>query len=84
MEHVDMDEEMRVPSETQIVEVVPAETRIVEVSFPLEIRIGPERHGYVCMLHFPSGVYRCERGSDYANAGDRLFLYKETFSLPRP
>ena len=53
-------------------------------SFPLEIRIGPESHGYVYTLHFPSGVYRCERGSDWAKAGDRLFLYKETFSPPRP
>ena len=62
-----------------------AETWIVErTSFPLEIRIGEERFGYVYTLHFPSGVYRCERGSDYANAGDRLFLYKETFSPPRP
>ena len=52
-------------------------------SFPLEIRIGPERHGYVYMLHFPSGVYRCERGSDWANSGDRLFLYRTTGG-PRP
>ena len=84
MEHVDMDEEMRVPSETRIVEVVPVETRIVEVSFPLKLRIGPARHRYVYTLHFPSGVYRCDRGSDWANNGDRLFLYKETFSPPRP
>ena len=47
VEHVDMDEEMRVPSETRIVEVVPAETRIVEVSFPLEVRIGPKSKCYV-------------------------------------
>ena len=52
-------------------------------SFPLEIRIGPERHGYEYMLHFPSGVYRCERGSDWANFGDRLFLYRTTGG-PRP
>ena len=53
-------------------------------SFPLEIRIGPESHGYVCTFNFPLGVYRCERGSDWAKVGDRLFLYKETISPPRP
>ena len=62
---------------------VPSETQIVErTSFPLEIRIGPERHGYVYTLHFPSGVYRCQRGSDWANDGDRLFLCKETSGWP--
>ena len=59
-------------------DLVPSET------FPPEIRIGPERHGYVYTLHFPSGVYLCERGSEWANAGDRLFLYKDTSSQPRP
>ena len=56
---------------------------VIGSSFPLEIRIGPERHGYVYMQNFPSGVYRCERGSDWANFGDRLFLYRTT-SGPRP
>ena len=60
-------------------DLVPSETR-----FPPEIRIGPERSGYVYTLHFPSGVYLCERGSEWANAGDRLFLCKDTTSQPRP
>ena len=75
VEHVGANSESTLP--------VPSETRIVErTSFPLEIRIGPERHGYVYTLHFPSGVYRCQRGSDWANDGDRLFLCKETSGWP--
>ena len=70
-------------SQTTLTEWGPVE-HAEQTSFPLEIRIGPESHGYVYTLHFPSGVYRCERGSDDANAGDRLFLYKDTISPPRP
>ena len=52
-------------------------------ALPLRIRIGPERHGYVYRLRYSSGVYQCERGSDWANVGDRLFLYR-TPGGPRP
>ena len=41
------------------------------------IRIGPEHHSYVYRLHFPSGVYRCDRCSEWGGqAGDRLFLFQ--------
>ena len=43
---------------------------------PPTIRIGPERHNYVYRLHFPSGVYRCDRCSEWGQAGDRLFLFQ--------
>ena len=60
-------------------DLVPSETK-----FPPKIRIGPERHGYVYTLRFPSGVYLCERGSEWAHTGNRLFLHKDTISPPRP
>ena len=34
--------------------------------YPRVIRIGPARHNYVYMLHFVSGVYRCDKGSQWA------------------
>ena len=55
--------------------VDPVPSTIVAVFHPT-IRIGPERHNYVYQLHFASGVYRCERCSDWGLAGDRLFLFR--------
>ena len=45
------------------------------------IRIGPVRHNYIYQLHFPSGVYRCERCSEWGLAGDRLFLFRNASGL---
>ena len=51
---------------------------------PPTIRIGPERHNYVYRLHFPSGVYRCDRCSEWGQAGDRLFLFRNAAAGPGP
>ena len=53
------------------------ETTLVQIFHPV-IRIGPVRHNYVYRLQFPSGVYLCDKGSDYGRFGDRLFLFRNT------
>ena len=53
------------------------ETTLVQVFHPV-IRIGPVRHNYVYRLHFPSGVYQCDRGSEWGRCGERLFLFRNT------
>ena len=55
---------------------VPVPGTLVQVYHPT-IRIGPERHNFVYHLHFASGVYRCDRCSDWGVVGvHRLFLFK--------
>ena len=56
---------------------VPVPATLVQIFHPV-IRIGPVRHNYVYRLHFASGVYLCDRGSDYGRFGDRLFLFRNT------
>ena len=52
------------------------ETTLVQIFHPV-IGIGPARHNYVYRLHFASsGVYRCDRCSEWGLAGDRLFLFR--------
>ena len=55
--------------------VIAMNAAIVAVHTPV-IRIGPPRHNYVYRLHFHSGVYRCDRGNEWALMGDRLFLFR--------
>ena len=55
----------------------PVPATLVAVYTPV-IRIGPARHNYVYRLHFPSGVYLCDRGSEWARYGNRLFLFRNT------
>ena len=52
----------------------PVPSSIVNM-YPPVMRIGPVRHNYVYQLHFVSGVYWCERCSDWGVMGDRLFLF---------
>ena len=54
----------------------PPDTQVT-LALPAEIRIGPKRHGYMYELHFPSGVYRCCRHSDWGTDKDVLFLFKD-------
>ena len=56
-------------------QIVPVASR----NFPTAIRIGPVRHAYNYTMHelHPEGpVYRCSRGSDWCNDGERLFLFQ--------
>ena len=46
--------------------------------FPARIRIGPVHHHYDYELHFPSGVYRCGRPSDWGHDGNLLLLFKDS------
>ena len=62
--------------------LLPVPGALVAVFHPT-IRIGPVRHNYIYQLHFPSGVYRCERCSEWGLAGDRLFLFRNA-SGPGP
>ena len=56
----------------------PVPATIVAVH-PETIRIGPERNGYVYRLLFrASGVYRCDRRSEWGAVGERLFLFMNT------
>ena len=54
---------------------VPVPATLVQVYHPT-IRIGAARHNYVYRLHFDSGVYQCERGSEWGPFGYRLFLFR--------
>ena len=56
---------------------VPATVAGTGAVYPRVIRIGPARNNYVYRLHFVSGVYRCDRGSDWALGRDRLFLFSD-------
>ena len=56
----------------------PVPSTLVAVFHPT-IRIGPVRHNYVYRLHFPSGVYRCDRRSEWGYVGDRLFLFRNPY-----
>jgi len=58
-------------------QVPPPPDTQVTLALPAEIRIGPKRHGYMYELHFPSGVYRCCRHSDWGADKDVLFLFKD-------
>ena len=60
----------------------PVPSTLVAVFHPT-IRIGPVRHNYVYRLHFASGVYRCDRCSEWGLADDRLFLFRNA-SGPGP
>ncbi len=51
----------------------------VTLALPAEIRIGPKRHNYKYELHFPSGVYRCCRHSDWGADKEVLFLFKDPY-----
>ena len=62
--------------------LVPAPATLVQIYHPT-IRIGPARHNYVYGLRFASGVYLCDRGSDWARYGNRLFLFRNTLG-PAP
>ena len=53
----------------------PVPGTLVAVLHPT-IRIGPARNNYVYHLHFASGVYQCERDSEWGVVGDRLFLFR--------
>ena len=54
----------------------PAPGTLVAVLHPT-IRIGLARHNYVYHLHFASGVYQCERCSEWGVVGvHRFFLFK--------
>ena len=66
------------------VALLPVPGALVAVHHPT-IRIGPARHNYVYRLHFPSGVYRCDRCSEWGGqAGDRLFLFRNAAAGPGP
>ena len=56
---------------------VPVPATLVQIYHPT-IRIGPARHNYVYGLRFNSGVYLCDRGSEWARYGNRLFLFRNT------
>ena len=55
----------------------PVPATLVQIFHPV-IRIGLARHSYVYRLHFLSGVYLCDRGSEWARYGNRLFLFRNT------
>ena len=56
---------------------VPVPAALVQIYHPV-IRTRPARHNYVYGLHFASGVYLCDRGSEWARYGHRMFLFRNT------
>ena len=50
------------------------------VAAPVSLRIGPERHAYDYHI-VETGVYRCSKGSDWAAAGQCLYLVQEEVPL---
>ena len=50
--------------------------------YPALIRIGPSRHNYMYHLQTNSPLYRCIRASDWGGSNDRLWLFRDSGSLP--
>ena len=50
---------------------------MAQSSLPTSLRIGPERHHYNYTLHQSDPpIYVCEKGSEWAASGEKLFLLK--------